>query len=220
MIANQFSQYDVHQYWCCHSLFEWNEHHVLDQSIHYSQYTVKSYFSCWILWWWQLCYEVHSNWLSWSVQHINLCYFIILFISLNLVSSAWITLSDVFHDSISKIADIVFFVWDSQFIWLQDVHLCCCDILINSSFIKEAFFTLYVAAKSFVKFHCLHSEFQCELVSLLHDQIIYSKCLLHHSHYFSCNEFEIQNLLTTQFIKPVTDSASLLLWSFSDSYDQ
>jgi hypothetical protein len=29
----------------------------------------------------------------------------------------------------------------------------------------------------------LHSEFQCESSSLLHDQAVYSKCLLHHSHY-------------------------------------
>ena len=49
MIANQFSQYDVHQYWCCYSLSEWNKHHVLHQSIHYDQYAVKSDFSCWVL---------------------------------------------------------------------------------------------------------------------------------------------------------------------------
>jgi hypothetical protein len=67
-------------------------------------------------------------------------------------------------------------------------------------------------------FH-LHSEFQCESFSLLHDQTVYSKRLLHHSHYSSCNEFEICNWLTVRLSKPVVNSTVLLLQSSSNSCD-
>ncbi len=71
-------------------------------------------------------------------------------------------------------------------------HTC-----INSLSGKKACFTLYVAANLLWEFPCcLHSEFQCESSSLLHDQTVHSKCLLHHSHYSSCNESEIHNWLT------------------------
>jgi hypothetical protein len=75
------------------------------------------------------------------------------------------------------------------------------------SFIKEAFFTLYVAAKSFVRISLFSLRISVWTHFTFSWSVIYSKCLLHHSHYFSCNEFEIQSLLTTQFSESVTDSA-------------
>ncbi len=91
---------------------------------------------------------------------------------------------------------------------------------INSSSVKRACFILYIAAKPFVRILFLSSlRILAWIFSLLHDQAVYSKCLLHHSHYSFCNEFEICNWLTVQPSKPVVDSTVLLLQSFSNSCD-
>ena len=91
---------------------------------------------------------------------------------------------------------------------------------ISSSSVKRACFILYIAAKPFVRILFLSSlRILAWIFSLLHDQAVYSKCLLHHSHYSFCNEFEICNWLTVQPSKPVVDSTVLLLQSFSNSCD-
>jgi hypothetical protein len=66
--------------------------------------------------------------------------------------SAWITLSDVFVIQFLKSLTLHLLCTRFSFIWLQDVHqLCCCNILILIIIHQKAFFTLYVAAKSFVR---------------------------------------------------------------------
>jgi hypothetical protein len=94
-------------------------------------------------------------------------------------------------------------------------HTC-----ISSSSVKRVCFTLYVAAKPFVRIFLLSSlRISVWIFSLLCGQAVYSKRLLHHSHYPSCNGFEICNWLTVQLSKPVVDSTVLLLQSFSNSCD-
>jgi hypothetical protein len=173
----------------------------------------------------ELHYEVHNNWLSWFTQCINLCYFIILFISLNLVSLTWITLSDVFCNSISKIADIASSLYE---ILIHLTSRCSSALLlwhfyINSLFIKKHS-SLCMLLLIFCENSFLCSEFQCKFISLLMISHLLKVSASSFSLFF-CNEFEIQSLLTTQFSESVTDSAFVVakflkfLWSIKICID-
>jgi hypothetical protein len=75
-------------------------------------------------------------------------------------------------------------------------HTC-----ISSSSVKKACFTLYVAAKPFVRISLSSSlRILMWIFSLLHGQAVYSKRLLHHSHYSFVMDlkFIIANCLAQQ----------------------
>jgi hypothetical protein len=222
VIVNQLLQYGVHQYWCCCGFLEWNEHCVLDQSINYSQYTVElhshaesfdvsnfvmkfivtdshdasSVFSC------VISSYLLSLWILFLQHELHLMMYSVIW---SLRSLILCLLCMRFSVLLTSRCSLALLLW----------HTC-----ISSSSVKGVCFTLYVAIKPFVRIPLLSSlRISVWIFSLLHGQTVYLKRLLHHSHYSSCNEFEICNWLTVWPSKPVVDSTVLLLQSFSNSCD-
>jgi hypothetical protein len=145
----------------------------------------------------------------------------IFFISLNLVSVAWIASDNVLSDSIFKVTDIV----SSLYEVLSFLTSRCSLTLLSWHTVLVLHLSKELASsctllQSLWEFLChLHSEF----LMWIFFTSSWSDCLLKVSaSSFSllfCNEFEIHNWLTVQLSKPVIDSTVSLLQSFSNSCD-